>query len=150
VKGIVFHKGAPATLHYQFHNFRVTGNYLISRGAASTIKLGGSIIARYLNFDVQSQGVSGRNINFIAFPILNFDWEWALDSSKSLHFRIDTFPTLNGIDGLYDALLALKLGKELFWNEIGIRAFWGGYSPDEATENNNRIAFIGPVVRVRF
>lgn len=150
VKGTNFSAGSEAKVTYQFHNLRFTSNYSFFSSGNSFLRIGGSIIARYLNFKVQSQGKSATNVNFIAFPILNIDGQIGLSSNTAIHLRLDTFPTANGVDGLYDFMVGYKMDRVDSYIEVALRAFWGGYSPDEASENNNRIAFIGPTLRYGF
>lgn len=152
IKGTSFQKDASVKLDYQFHNFRVSANYpvLDNNEETSYLRIGASVISRYVEIKLVSANKTGRNINFIFFPIVNLDTSVAVGNEQAIVFRLDTFPTINFQDGLYDLFLGHRLGQQAKAWEYGTRLFWGGYSPNEAAENNNRIFLAGISVRKNF
>jgi hypothetical protein len=152
VKGQTFNSGQTVNLKYQFHNLRGTAGYRLVDSSTHSFRIGGSLILRYAELDVSDSSKGGKNTNFLAFPLLFLEYQAQLGESLALVLRGDMLP-LGLHQGLYDFLLALewvRLKDSGPSFSTGIRAFWGGFSPNEQGQNNNEISFIGPVLRARF
>jgi hypothetical protein len=143
--GEVYHKGDHGTLDYQFHSVRGTANYtLLGRDEEHRyLRGGGSLIARYAEVNFKTDSGSFHDTNFIAFPLLNIESEFALYDGYTFFTRGDVF-----LDGLFDVLFALRRYVDKDSSvDVGVRLFFGGYNPNKADDYANRIFFNGAVVR---
>lgn len=143
--------GEPGKLRYRFSSVRLSANYDFWPGEAAELRVGVTLIARYV--DIELTAPSGRvsRSNALAVPLLNIEGRLPFgDNGLSGVARMDAFPAPNGT-GLYDIFagvrLALDGGRAL---EFGGRTFYGGYLPDQPGNVGNRIFFQGAVGRVVF
>lgn len=153
VEGKNFNAGQNIKLQYQFHNIRGTAAYRLVNKPKSEFRLGASVIVRYANIKITDQTKSVSGTNLIAFPLLFLESRTRLTDTSSLVVRGDTFPTKDIRQGLYDFLVAIEKSSQQAKSRsfsVGVRAFWGGFSPRKVGDNNNEVFFIGPVLRVQF
>jgi hypothetical protein len=152
IDGKNFLKNDQVDVEYQFHNVRGTASYRLHSDEVTTFRLGGSLILRYAEIKVSSQGQTARITNLLAFPLAHLEYRTLVTPNLALLVRGDALPF--GLrQGLYDFLIGLegensKPGGVQFGG--GLRLFWGGFSPEEEGENNNEIFFAGPVFRLKF
>ena len=151
--GEIYKKGDHGTLDYQFHSIRGTANYAVlgSEEDNNYLRVGGSIISRYADVNLKTDGESFHDTNFIAFPLVSLESEVRLHENYSFFTRGDFLPSIDGnvfLDGLFDVLFAVRKhinsGSSL---DVGVRLFFGGYNPDKVDDYANRIFFNAAVVR---
>jgi hypothetical protein len=143
-----YKKNESGSLSYQFHTLRGTANYPIVTSAdkKSYLRVGGSLVTRYVDIKFKAGQESFQRSGFIAFPVANFEGELFLDSDYSLFTRTDFFPASGG-EGLYDSLIAVRNHFDTSSVDFGVRLFFGGYDPDEEGKFANKIFYTGAVIR---
>jgi hypothetical protein len=153
VSGQTFGAGRRVRLNYQFHNVRGTAAYRIAGNEASGIRAGGSLIMRYAELELSDAARRSRNSNLLTFPLLFVESRMRIGDSSSLVVRGDALPFFGLRQGLYDFLVVLEFsgkGANAGSFSAGVRVFRGGFSPREEGQNNNEVAFVGPVLRAVF
>ena len=155
-KGQAFTAGAPATLDYQFHTLRFTGNrrVLASPGGEDWLRLGASVVIRYADISLRSGSAGFRDTNLIAIPLLNVESRVGLGGPWAWTTRADLLPSPEGkvfLDGLFDVFTGVRRdlgsGRAI---DAGVRLFFGGYDPKTPNDYANRIFFNAAVVRYVF
>jgi hypothetical protein len=152
-KGQTFTAGAPATLDYQFHTLRFTGNrrVLASGDGKDWLRLGASVAIRYADISLRSGDAGFRDTNLIAIPLLNVESRVGLGGPWAWTTRADLLPSPEGkvfLDGLFDVYTGVR--RDLGGGQavdVGVRLFFGGYDPKTPNDYANRIFFNAVVAR---
>ncbi len=147
IGGSYFLQGEPTKLYYGFHTLRGTVNYRMVGIEKSYLRLGGTAIARYAEIEMLGIGRGGQEASLGVFPAIN--WELHLSPSRGswgFLWKGDALP-VSLRTGFYDMFIGARWDFSQNAMDIGIRAIWGGFSPNRLYEPNNEVLFIGPVVR---
>jgi hypothetical protein len=153
--GQVFNKGERASLIYQFHNITTTANYpIIKKSEHNFLRLGGTIIFRYADFNFKAETNSFRSTNFIIFPLINTELKIKLKNNLFFFSRADFLPSPTKrvfSDGLFNVLFSVKHQFKTKQSlDIGTRLFFGGDDEMKQDDYANRIFFLGAVIKYSF
>ena len=151
-KGKTFNAGDAATMDYQFHTIRFSANKpFFGESKDGTLRLGGSLLARYAEVTFTGSGQSFTDNGFLVIPVFNIEATRKLGQGYEFVTRSDFFPGYRGnifMDGLFDIYLGLRRETgETSRIDAGIRLFFGGYDPRRPGDFANRIFFNSLVLR---
>jgi|GEM_PF-5215963 len=150
IGGTFFFQGEPVKMYYNFSSLRSFVYFRFVGDDVRYFRMGVSAVASYAELELLGIGRGGQVSLATLFPAIYWDLVLGFGGTgNAIVFTGEALPRSTN-QGFYDMFLGWRWEFPQNSMDLGIRAIWGGYSPNRIFNVNQESFFLGPVVRFRF